>query len=207
MCGGCFKWRVHKVSFPPFFPIQLCAGSWMHIGIYQSGIDVYGCRAECFASEWYRPADGLGLLPVLISGLCPFTFLCHSSLSCWCGRLVILTDDSPKCFNRNVLITGVCVWAIYAAAWTHTQTNTHTQAAHGGNRQLFSYMYVLHFMSLILSCSHWCDRKSIVCVCEQGDRVTLVVRQTILQPDSQRFNGLTCFFSKCPCAKRWPLTC
>lgn len=77
------------------------------IGMNQSEIDESYCRAECFISELYWLAEGLGHMSVLISGSHPFTFLCLSSLpSCWHACLLILNDDSPKCFNRNVLITG-----------------------------------------------------------------------------------------------------
>lgn len=88
-------------------------------------------------------------MPVLISGLCPFTFLCLSSLPLDdMEGLMILTDASPKCFNRNVLITGV-VNHLHCCLDTRTHTNTH----HMEKTDSF-YMYVLHFMSHILSCSH-----------------------------------------------------
>lgn len=51
------------------------------------------------------------------------------------------------------------LWAIYTAAWKHT----HTHRTHRENRQPLLYLNVLHFMTLTLSCSHWCHIKNVVC--------------------------------------------
>ncbi len=111
---------------------------------------------------------------------------------------MILTDDSPKCFNRNVLITGVC--EPFSQPSEHTHKQTHRQ--HMEETGSLSPTCMCYTSCRLYSVAHNDVIERALCVCEQGDRVTLAVRQTILQPDSQRFNGPTCFFSRCPCAKR-----
>lgn len=82
---------------------------------------------------------------------------------------MIRADDSPKCFNRNVLITGV-------------------ERAHGENRQLFSDMYVTlddphtQLLPLMLYKEHslyW----------EQGDRVTWWLDRSFYIGGNQRVSG------------------
>lgn len=82
------------------------SGFQLLIGMSQSEIDGSDCRAKFFISDLYWLADGLGHMSVLISGSHPFTFLCLSSLLGADVCLPVLNDDNPKCFNRNVLITG-----------------------------------------------------------------------------------------------------
>ncbi len=168
------------MSFPLFSPPALCRFGLL-IGIYQSGIDDCDCGAECFASELYWLAEGLGLMPVLISGLCPFTFLGLSSLpladmGAWWFSLMTVLSALIEMYWSQVLR------AIYTAAWTHIQSTWRKQAAsllhvcatlHDSRTQLLPLMpYKEHGLYF-----------------EQGDRVTLVVRQTILQPENQRFSG------------------
>lgn len=130
----------------------------------------------------------------MVSVLSPF-FVSRPSLSCWRGSRVILTDDSPKCFNRNVLITGV-------VSHLHSCLDTHTK--HGENRQPLSYMCVtLHnshtwLLSVI-------PNTELVCTV---DRVTGWPWWLDRPFYNKRIRGSVVIppLSRCPWTKHWPTT-
>lgn len=136
-----------------FFSFYQClCRFWLRIGIYQSKVDENHCRAEFFASEWYWLAEGLGLMPVFISVLCPFTFLCPPSLppadvGAWWLELVTVLSDLIEMYWSHVLLD------INRTAWIPTKS---IWKKHAG----FLVHVCVTFHSFTLSRSHWCQRKS-----------------------------------------------
>lgn len=136
--------------------------------LLQSGIDWLEGWASCQFS-------------LVVSVLSPF-FVSHLSLSlsCWRGCRMILTDDSPKCFNRNVLITGV-VSHLHSCLATYTE---HMEKTGSLSPTCMCYTSGLSHLAAPSNSKYRAGLYG-----EQGDRVTLVVWQTILQSENQWFSG------------------
>lgn len=91
--------------------------------------------------EWYWLAEGLGLVPAFISGLCPFTSVCLSVFpaanvcACWFKPMVVLSALIEMYWSQGLRATYVATWI-----FSHRKDN----------RQPIFCMYTLHFMSFIL---------------------------------------------------------
>lgn len=110
--------------------VKVCAGSGYIL------VSMKWCIEERVASEWYWLAGWLGLMPVLIIVLCPFTFLCLPSLppadvGGWWFYLMMVLSALIEMYWSHVL------WATYGTAWILTH-NT------------WRIPYMIHF-----SLSHW----------------------------------------------------